>query len=1027
MLKLFPFVYNGPDSTLQDITQNTDNQILPCYGYQPLSLLFQLDNNKQQINFDSIFKYYTLNKIRDYKQDTEITLEQYKSEITTELNSFKDLTDEERDDYNMNTQIGSKILTLPIFSGTIIYIPYNKLSLDITPTLSNQTLNQSYPAFIHDKQLELINDLNYQKVNSSILPKNISVENLNFSVWVWCKSLPYQLTTVEQDKELTGVILNITSFVQDLQTLVTKDGGTFSFTLPALSCSYVKTGYQTRGFTDVNSGEYIPPKDKGQWVLNKIMNIQNNNIKNFSYIESINIIENEKYFFHQILQENDIVWIRFEGLELEMKTEGKQVRNRLQQMDMLEISPSDIPNNIYDMIGLIDANSISLSPSNLQIQVSGGDLMNLLKRDGCYFFANDFIPGGIFGNETDKDYQERIDGKLFFLGDRAILTIDFCLKYLINKISKIKICPDELFMFYGDKRSKYFQLTEEAKLKRKVIEEQRGNLYKQISDNIYQCRVKEGLTEAEKGDDSQYTAGLRGNLEDFLKLLNNNRYLKNDGGIIDWEIPSGKSLTFQNEQIQSHILPNYFRYSFFKPDYEVEYQDPVVKIALEQGIVDLKNKLNEINKAHNNLGDIPLGGLDADIKQIMNAIAQENAEVSAGADYTADVRRTAINDAINQTQSLQTAIATLEGQKNNLPAPKLTYLPKDVINFENFNNFGKNVLMYLYQLITTNVNDVNDYENQYMGGIWQIIKFMIDGNYSQDQINKHNSGSDIGLRRIIDNSIGNSKESLFSTITHFCQMPWVEFSGDTYGDQYYFVVKEPPFTKATILDHINNNMFTIEAEDVLQVPSFEFTTGCYYSWYRLESKMFGDELGQNVVLAYLKAIHFKEIAKYFGERPLEVTSNYLPFEPFIGKGKALKINNMLNQALLDLKFLIDTNVLLPFTRMGKVVIKGDRRIKRGTWVYFKQTNEIFYVEAVSHSAKISGGNCERSTILQLSRGMIYTHLDKYFMLVNDNINDDTLNRLNDLSYEEKIKTIYSNWQLNFDIFKFFIEKQQFNY
>ena len=66
----------------------------------------------------------------------------------------------------------------------------------------------------------------------------------------------------------------------------------------------------------------------------------------------------------------------------------------------------------------------------------------------------------------------------------------------------------------------------------------------------------------------------------------------------------------------------------------------------------------------------------------------------------------------------------------------------------------------------------------------------------------------------------------------------------------------------------------------------------------------------------------------------------------------------------------------PFTRKGTITIRGDRRIKRGMWIWYKKTNEIFYVDSVANSAQIQGnGDVDRFTTLNVSRGMIKDFID----------------------------------------------------
>jgi len=103
------------------------------------------------------------------------------------------------------------------------------------------------------------------------------------------------------------------------------------------------------------------------------------------------------------------------------------------------------------MIGLIDSVQVSTVPGNsdVRIDVTGRDLIKLLIEDGCYFYPTDFIPGGIFANDLDSLLLDRIEGKLQSLAIGSEKSIGFALKFLINNLSNVGICPDDLFEGYA--------------------------------------------------------------------------------------------------------------------------------------------------------------------------------------------------------------------------------------------------------------------------------------------------------------------------------------------------------------------------------------------------------------------------------------------------------------------------------------------------------------------------------------------------------------------------------------------------
>lgn len=87
-------------------------------------------------------------------------------------------------------------------------------------------------------------------------------------------------------------------------------------------------------------------------------------------------------------------------------------------------------------------------------------------------------------------------------------------------------------------------------------------------------------------------------------------------------------------------------------------------------------------------------------------------------------------------------------------------------------------------------DDSKESTEEYANGIWQIIKLAMDS-----------SVSDLML---YDTSISMQTGSILGFFNKACQQPLVEFYGDTFGDQYYFMVRKPPFDKRCMLKALNN-------------------------------------------------------------------------------------------------------------------------------------------------------------------------------------------------------------------------------
>lgn len=260
-------------------------------------------------------------------------------------------------------------------------------------------------------------------------------------------------------------------------------------------------------------------------------------------------------------------------------------------------------------------------------------------------------------------------------------------------------------------------------------------------------------------------------------------------------------------------------------------------------------------------------------------------------------------------------------------------------------------------------------------GIWQIIKLMIDERLED--------------RRIVDSSLAYVDSTMLDQFNKICQKPFVEFFGDTFGDEYNFIVRKPPFTKELIYSFLNPKkslsfkhklqgnyqIIELDEKDIEGYNNLEWDD-TFYSWYEIQPK--DNMLGQFSSLMHgglVGIIYFDKLCQYYGNKRLVVPDNYLSMNCFSSIESNKDLNYYRKFLFDDLKYLIDSNSYLPFTRRGSITLpKGDRRIKRGTFIRINPTKEIFYVDSVSNSLTFSKNKVDRSTTLQLSRGMIENYI-----------------------------------------------------
>lgn len=339
-------------------------------------------------------------------------------------------------------------------------------------------------------------------------------------------------------------------------------------------------------------------------------------------------------------------------------------------------------------------------------------------------------------------------------------------------------------------------------------------------------------------------------------------------------------------------------------------------------------------------------------------------------------------------------------------------------------------------------------------GIWQITKLLIDGN--------------VANLRIHDAATSVQAGSLISFFNKMCQQPFVEFMGDTYGDQYYFIARRPPFDRSGMLKtmttqglfenktnnegeivsptHNYQSPYEIDVSDIIS-SNISFNTQGIYSWYQFYPIY---ELGLSNEAQYMvPAVLFPEYASLWGSRELSIRSQYRSFlNPTIiddlrKNGKSDEADTEVRNSIHDLKYIIECNAYNPFIRNGTIVLMGNRKIKRGTFIRINWDifSEIFYVEGVSNSYIVGNNSSNRTTTVTLSHGMTEDYMFNSSIKVNaksDKNGDDKsdvlsyFNIINFGDYDkyksdismDKWNEIISSWKVNVDVFKFFLRKMQ---
>ena len=298
-------------------------------------------------------------------------------------------------------------------------------------------------------------------------------------------------------------------------------------------------------------------------------------------------------------------------------------------------------------------------------------------------------------------------------------------------------------------------------------------------------------------------------------------------------------------------------------------------------------------------------------------------------------------------------------------------------------------------------------------GIWQITKLLID--------------SEVQDRQICDSSISLQTGSILNFFNKVCQQPFVEFMGDTYGNQYYWIVRRPPFDKEGMLRLSTTACRSINDNDIIS-RNLSIETGGIYSWYQYIPT--GDVMGISEQTFICPAVFFPEYASVWGSKPLSVQSLYYSFiasGSYNSNKKTQADNNsrMAKAVMKDFRYLIESNAYRPFSRSGSVTIRGTRKIKRGTMIEFSD-GEVFHVDSVSHSYNVTINGVNQTTTLQLSHG-IYKNLINvdeangkkysYFNLID--FGDYDIKDVDNSNYQ----SIMAKWKVNKECFNYFLSRE----
>ena len=360
-------------------------------------------------------------------------------------------------------------MILPCPCTLELEVQYATSTLEITETNFQENTDDFF--VFEDSQISKI-----MKNKEYVINQNTKKQIPDVKVFGWFKSY-YEVSKELVNNRTDIVNLNYKRFVEisnhiiDISTNVSKNGGTFRITLPLIPCIGNR---KTLNGTESDSGwtswygfkeDYQNSANYGNIYVYGLNDEINTVLFGKSFFSKNSLKNTNLDLFGWLIQSNDLIFINF----------GDDIK----EME------DDIGMRCFDMIGLVDEVSISRNANGSgSVVVSGRDLMKLIQEDSSLFFNKSTAWGGsqIFGNTEsymktgDILSSDMFGGKITPVDRLRRLTneinifaypnksIDFILKGVIQKLVNIEICPDDIFSFWGNRRTKFnqFQYEEET-------------------------------------------------------------------------------------------------------------------------------------------------------------------------------------------------------------------------------------------------------------------------------------------------------------------------------------------------------------------------------------------------------------------------------------------------------------------------------------------------------------------------------------------------------------------------------------
>ena len=758
--------------------------------------------------------------------------------------------------------------------GTVIVLPIDKVNLavaardggndQIVGYQSKERGNSGYTdskVFMAENLIKTIEDNDNLYLNPEIEIEGkdgsrIIKEIPSLVVKIWCRAMQEGngdrddsgSADENENTSLSGTWIDVTKYVISINTNTDRNGGNFQLQLAPTKAKWDSS-------SDSWSSDYesimTTSKTRGANVVRTPLYKDN----------KLGFIEGEDILFDRVLQENDLVYISYEGNNrfgeenhhdniAKKDTYGDTFPPRYSWSDEGKVNHGGV-----DMIALIDTVTRDFTPASaeLNISVQGRDLSKLIIEDGSYMYSS-LWDGHNFFLERDNGLLRRNLGKQAkqvynFYSQSRYLTIRESVSFILNVLSNIKVVPDEVVnqAVYRDDEIAQGFLTLTESVKDDTIEDVESVMEKDLKDRVTKWLKQYGTDykSLDKPDAEALVTKVMKQMVGWAKRL-------------------------EIDPVLASYIIKYDDYNSLFPDMNFPKEKSNTHSAYFGGKVD----------------------------------GWRNDDWSNRTDLIVD--------------------AALNVSRADEPRSK-----RDKISRVSY-------------------------------GIWGLVKLVFDDS--------------IADRKLVDSSLGSPDGSIISLIRTWVQEPWVEMLLDTYGEFYHMVFRKPPHSKESIREYISTDLFDktkIHSSAVIS-ESLSWETEVY-SLYRLNYKA-ASWGGSSQLAAVIPTVPLPDYAEMYGNRKWEASSNFIPVSQTDDNVSAASRTAVREQGIDDLVWVIETKSYLPFTRRGTLTIKGSNIYKKGMWVYYAPTREIYYIDAVRQS--FSSANVDRQTVLTVSRGMVLEYVKK---------------------------------------------------